>query len=181
MAVGYTLDFENPVDGNTDNVYIIEVVADDNHGLIVRMDLEITVTDIDEPGSLIISVSNPRVGWELAATLTDPDGNPATVSWQWQRADAPANPVWTNISGATSATYTAVAGDLGKVLRVVVHYQNEDGVDQEVQSAATSAVRAANRLPTFPSETTTRSVPENTVAGVAIGFPVEATDADDDT
>ena len=181
MGEGYPLDFENPKDSNTDNVYVIEIVADDGHGVIVRMDLEITVTDIDEPGSLIISVSNPRVGWELAATLTDPDGNPATVTWQWQRADTPANPVWTNISDATSATYTAVAGDLDKVLRVVVHYQSEDGVGQEVQSPATSAVRAANQVPTFPSEATTRSVPENTVPGVAIGLPIGATDADDDT
>ena len=181
VAVGYSLDFENPVDGNTDNVYIIEIVADDGHGLIVRMDLAMTVTDIDEPGSVVISVTNPRVGSELAATLSDPDGNPATVTWQWQRADAPANSVWTNISGATSATYTAVAADLGKVLRVVVHYQNEDGVDQEVQSPATSVVRAANQIPMFPSEATTRSVPENTVPGVAIGLPIGATDADDDT
>ena len=59
VGAGYSLDFENPVDNNTDNIYIIEVVADDGHGLIVRMDLEITVTDIDEPGSLIISVSQP--------------------------------------------------------------------------------------------------------------------------
>ena len=125
VGVGYSLDFENPADGNTDNVYIIEVVADDGHGLIVRMDLEITVTDIDEPGSLIISVSNPRVGSELAATLTDPDGDPATVSWQWQRADAPANPVWVNISGATSTTYTVVAADLGKVLRAEAQYQSD--------------------------------------------------------
>ena len=180
MGEGYPLDFENPKDSNTDNVYVIEIVADDGHGVIVRMDLEITVTDIDEPGSLIISVSNPRVGWELAATLTDPDGNPATVTWQWQRADTPANPVWTNISDATSATYTAVAGDLDKVLRVVVHYQSEDGVGQEVQSPATSAVRAANQVPTFPSATATRPVPENTVAGVAIGLPIAATDADGD-
>ena len=145
------------------------------------MDLEITVTDIDEPGSVTISVTNPRVGSELAATLSDPDGNPATVTWQWQRADAPANPVWTNISGATSATYTAVAGDLGKVLRAVASYQGVGGVDQEVQSAATSVVRAANQIPMFPSEATTRSVPENTVPGVAIGLPIGATDADDDT
>ena len=181
VAARYSLDFENPVDSNTDNVYIIEVVADDGHGLIVRMDLEITVTDIDEPGSLIISVSNPRVGSELAATLNDPDGDPATVSWQWQRADAPVNPVWVNISGATSTTYTVIAADLGKVLRAEAHYQSADGIDQNVHSAATLVVRAANQLPMFPSETTTRSVPENTVAGVAIGLPIGAADADDDT
>ena len=181
VAAGYSLDFENPVDSNTDNVYIIEIVADDGHGLIVRMDLEITVTDVDEPGSVVLSVTNPRVGSELAATLTDPDGDPATVSWQWQRADAPANPVWTNISGATSTTYTVIAGDLGKVLRAEGHYQSEDGIDQDVHSAATLVVRAANQLPMFPAATATRSVPENTVAGVAIGIPVQASDGDDDT
>ena len=180
VGAGYSLDFENPVDNNTDNVYVIEVVADDNHGLILRMDLEITVTDIDEPGSLIISVSNPRVGSELAATLSDPDGSPATVTWQWQRADTAANPVWTNITGATSATYTVVGDDLGKILRAVVSYQGVGVGDQEAQSAATSPVRAANQVPTFPSETTTRSVPENTAAGAAIGLPIVATDADDD-
>ena len=181
VGVGYSIDFENPADGNTDNVYIIEVVADDGHGLIVRMDLEITVTDIDEPGSVALSITNPRIGADLTATLTDPDSQPSTVSWQWQRADDPANPVWTNIIGATSANYTPVAADLGKVLRASVSYQGVGGADQEVQSAATLVVRAANQVPAFPSATTTRSVPENTVAGVAIGLPIGATDADDDT
>ena len=180
VGVGYSIDFENPADGNTDNVYIIEVVADDGHGLIVRMDLEITVTDIDEPGSVALSITNPRVGADLTATLTDPDSQPSTVTWQWQRADAPANPVWVNISGATSATYTVIAADLGKVLRAEAHYQSEDGIDQDVHSAATLVVRAANQVPMFPSATATRSVPENTVAGVAIGAPIEATDADND-
>ena len=181
VGEGSLLDFENPKDSNADNVYVIEIVADDGHGVIVRMDLEITVTNVDEPGSVALSITNPRVDSQLTATLTDPDGQPSTVNWQWQRADNPANPVWTNISGATSATYTVVADDLGKALRAVVSYQGVGGVDQEVQSAATSAVRAANQLPTFPSETATRSVPENTVAGVAIGLPIGATDADDDT
>ena len=180
VGAGYSLDFENPADNNTDNVYIIEVVADDSHGLIIRMDVEITVTNIDEQGSVALSITNPRVGAELTATLTDPDGNPATLTWRWQRSDTPINPIWADISGATSANYTPVATDLGKVLRATVSYQIEEGVDQQVQSAATSAVRAANRLPAFPSGTTTRSVPENTPAGVAIGLPIVATDADND-
>ena len=100
------LDFEDPADDNADNVYVIEIVADDGHGVIVRMDLEITVTNVDEPGSVALSITNPRVGAQLTATLSDPDGNPGTLNWQWQRANGPANPVWANISGATSATYT---------------------------------------------------------------------------
>ena len=181
VGVGYSLDFENPVDGNTDNVYIIEVVANDNHGLIVRMDVEITVTNIDEQGSVALSITNPRVGSVLVAAITDPDSQPSTPNWQWQRADTPGNPVWVNISGATSATYTVIAADLGKVIRATVSYQSAGGVDQDVQSDATLVVRVANQLPAFPSATATRSVPENTAAGVAIGLPIGATDADDDT
>ena len=181
VGLGYSLDFENSVDNNTDNVYIIEVVADDGHGAMVHWDVEITVTDVDEPPVVELSTSNPRVGVVVTATLTDPNGIPTNESWQWQRADDPSSPAWVDISGATSATYTVVGDDLGKALRAVVSYQGISGGDQEVRSAATSPVRAANQLPTFPSETATRSVPENTVPGVAIGLPIGATDADDDT
>ena len=181
VGSGFSLDFENPVDNNTDNVYIIEVVADDGHGSMVRLDVEMTVTNVDEPPVVALSTSNPRVGLVVTATLTDPSGNPTDESWQWQRADDPSNPAWVDISGATSATYTVVATDLGKVIRATVSYQSAGGVDQEVRSDATSAVRAANQLPMFPAATATRSVPENTAAGVAIGLPIVATDADDDT
>ena len=179
VGLGFALDFEYPADVNADNVYVIEIVADDGHGVIVRMDLEITVTNVDE-ATVALSNTNPRVNSQLTATLSDPNGNPTAVSWQWQRADTPANPAWGNISGATSATYTAVTADLGKVLRAVVRYENEVGADQVVQSAATSAVREANQVPTFRPGSSERSVPEKTLAGVAIGLPVQATDADDD-
>ena len=177
---GYTLDFENPVDSDTDNTYVVEIVADDGHEGQDSFGVSITITNVDEPGSVTLSTTNPRVGSGLTATLSDPDGEPDTESWQWQWAADGADPTWVDIADATSATYTVVAADLGKVLRAVVGYQNEDGVDQEVWSAATAAVRAANRLPAFPSGTAVRMVPENTLAKVEFGSPVLATDADDD-
>ena len=178
---GYTLDFENPVDSDTDNTYVVEIVADDGHEGQDSFDVSITITDVDEPGSVTLSATNPRVGSELTATLSDPDGEPDTESWQWQRADDGADPTWVDIADATAATYTVATVDLGKFLRAVVGYQNEDGVAQEVRSAATAAVRAANRDPAFPSETAVRMVPENTPTEVAIGSPVSATDPDDDS
>ena len=127
VGLGYSLDFENPEDDNTDNVYIIEVVADDGHGSMVRLDVEMTVTNVDEPPVVALSTSNPRVGLVVTATLTDPNGNPTDESWQWQRADDPSNPAWVDISGATSATYTVVAANLGKVIRATVSYQSARG------------------------------------------------------
>ena len=179
VGVGFTLDFEDPADDGADNVYVIEIVADDDHGVIVRMDIEITVTNVDE-ATVALSNTSPRVDSQLTATLSDPNGNPTAVSWQWQRTDNPANPIWVNISSATSVSYTAVAADLGKVIRAVVRYENEVGADQIVQSAATSAVRDANQVPTFQPGSSERSVLEKTLAGVAVGPPVQATDADDD-
>lgn len=47
----------------------------------------------------------------------------STLSYQWQKAEAEANTTFTNISGATSATYVTpatTAGDDGDVYRVVV-------------------------------------------------------------
>ena len=180
VGEGYSLDYEAQVDFNEDNVYMVEIVADDGYEGIASFDVSITITNVDEPGSVTLSATNPRVGSELTATLSDPDGEPDTENWQWQRANNETESAWVDIADATSPTYTATAADLAKVLRAVVGYQDEDGGDQEVQSAATVLVRAANRLPAFPSETAVRMVPEKTPPGDQIGPPVSATDADDD-
>jgi hypothetical protein len=57
-----------------------------------------------------------KVGNILTAAVVP---SAATVNYQWQRADA-VNATYTNISGATSATYTLVAADQGKFIRVIV-------------------------------------------------------------
>ena len=180
VGEGYFLDYEAPVDFNEDNVYLVEIVADDGYGSMVAMEVALTVTDVDEPPRVAISDINPRVGVELTSTLHNAPENPENLAWQWQRVDDGAEPTWVDIADATAEAYTVVAADLGKVLRAVASYENEDSVDQEVQSAATAVVRAANRDPAFLAATAARTVPENTAAGAAIGSPVSATDADDD-
>lgn len=52
-------------------------------------------------------------------------GNP-TFTYQWQH-DSGGNNVFTNIGGATSRTFTAVVGDVGNALRVVVTGTNSAG------------------------------------------------------
>lgn len=41
-------DFENPLDGNTDNDYLIDVIAEDAAGNTATLEVTITVTDVDE-------------------------------------------------------------------------------------------------------------------------------------
>ena len=43
----------------------------------------ITVTNIDEPGTVTLSSAQPRVYAAFTATLTDPDGSISDVTWQW--------------------------------------------------------------------------------------------------
>lgn len=70
-------------------------------------DEEVQVSDISVEGVV-------KVGEELTATPT-PSG--ATVSYQWQIADAE-DSTYTNITGATSSIYKLVSADLGKYIKV---------------------------------------------------------------
>lgn len=74
-----------------------------------------------------------KVGAELSATYGDWEGIPEpSKTIQWQRGNS-------NISGATSLTYTATEADAGKTLRVRVKAANEAG-DATVYSSPTDLV-----------------------------------------
>ena len=68
--------------------------------------------------------------------LADADGlTNATFSYQWLADD-------TEIAGAASLTYTLVAADEGKVIKVRVTFTDDEGNDESLTSAATDAVAA---------------------------------------
>ena len=70
----------------------------------------------DRAGTVTLRSTQPRVGAALTATLTDPDGSISNIIWQW--ASSPnGSSNWATISGAASASYTPVDGDVGNYLR----------------------------------------------------------------
>ena len=81
-----------------------------------------------------------QVGEMLTADtsgITDADGLVnATYSYQWLGDD-------TDIAGATSSTYTLLAGDEGRTIRVRVIVTDDAGNETTLTSAATEAVEAA--------------------------------------
>ena len=89
-----------------------------------------------------------QVGETLTADTTgisDDDGlDNATFSYQWLAADA-------EINGANTATYTLVAADEGKAIKVRVTFTDDAGTDEELTSAATGAVAAAPPPPNTPA------------------------------
>lgn len=91
-------------------------------------------------GSVTISGTATQ-GQVLSAgnTLADADGV-GTINYQW-KADG------TEISGATSSTYTLTEAQVGKTITVVASYLDGHGYAESVTSNATSAVANLNDAP----------------------------------
>ena len=99
------------------------------------------VTAVNSPATGAPTISGTaQAGETLTASttgITDSDGlTNATFTYQWLADDA-------SISGATGSTYTLVAADSGKAIKVQVSFTDDAGNTESLTSAATSAVEAA--------------------------------------
>ena len=87
-----------------------------------------------------------RVGETLTASATgiaDSDGlTNVTFTYQWIKLDSNLND--SDISGATGSTYTLVAADAGKAIKVQVSFTDDAGNAETLTSGASAAVTAAN-------------------------------------
>ena len=135
--------FEAAADANTDNVYnvTVEAMADGN---MDTHDLTVTVTDMDEDGSVTVMPTSAMVGTELTATLDDPDTGVANTAWQW--ASAGEDGTYADIDNATSATYTVADSDAGTSLMATATYDDVHGMNKMVSSEAVM-VSAADERP----------------------------------
>ena len=167
------------LDYETKSGYTVTVTASDG-ALTATVDVTVTVTNVDEAGTVTLSTNQPPARAEITAALTDPDEGVTGAVWQWERS-SDGNTDWAGI-GTSSPSYTPVDGDVGYHLRATASYTDGHGPGKTAQAASTQAVQAgANRPPEFDSATATREVPENTEAGENIGAPVTAADPDPDT
>ena len=154
-------DFEDPKgggDSGNDNTYVVTVQASDGGRDTTAMEeVTIEVTNVEEPGTVMLSTLQPQVGEEITATLADPDTivelDLATVTWQWYRGNTP---ILGATDGATTLTsmYTPAAGDVGSVLSATAMYDDGEGDDKTAQQDSAHAAREAptsNVPPTFPT------------------------------
>ena len=176
--------FEMPTDtGDTamNNTYVVPVRVTDNGtpNLDDTHTLTVTVTNVDEPGTVTVSGALFE-GEQLTAAVTDIDGAVSDLTWQWARGDSATGP-FSNISGATSAGYTSVAADVDKYLQATASYTDPEGSGKSA-NAVTGQIGAGNSEPEFSAATATRTLPENSAAGVnVVGGTTAATDSDNDT
>ena len=169
---------KEPLNYEVRSSYRVMVTATDPSNLTASITVTITITNVEEAGTVTLLPVQPQVGTPLTATLADPDGDPTSVNWQWARADS-ASGTFTNVSGGK--TYTPVAADAGKYLRATASYDDEQGAGKDANAVSANPVKTAqatNSAPVFSADTATRSVAENTGAGIDFGAPVTATDSD---
>ena len=119
--------------------------TDTDYSGITIASVTVTVDDNDNTppeGTPTIS-GTAQVGQTLTADpsgITDTDGlTTATYTYQWLRVDADGVSNETNI-GANAATYTPVAADVGKQIKVQVSFTDDRGHVETVTSDATVAV-----------------------------------------
>ena len=176
-----------PLDYETKDSYSVTVTArdrpvDDPEVQSDTITVTINVTNEEEPGEVTLSSVHPQVGTELTATLEDPDGSVSGKTWKWYKSsDLPSQNNWTEIPGATSASYTPVTADEGDFLRATVTYTDRHGSDQTAHGVSDTTVTeepVSNNAPVFDEgDSATRSVDEN-AARVNVGAPVGAMDQD---
>ena len=130
-----------------DNVYEITITATDNGAPVEASDavaVTVTVTNVDEEGSISDISGTARVGEELTAgSVTDPDGTVTGITYQWQSSPS-SSPDYANISGAgTTSAYTLRDSDVGRTIQVIATYTDPQGANKTATSAPTATVDTA--------------------------------------
>ena len=170
------LAFKTPPNHEEQAAYAVTVRASDGIHHAER-DVDITIGDVDEGGTLTFSSPQPLTGIPLTATLTDLDGSISGESWKWERSSNRSD--WTTIASATSGSYLPGDDDLDQYLRVTAEYTDGHGSGKSKQVTSANRVQAPppdNEVPTFSAPTMERTVPENSAADARVGAAVQASD-----
>ena len=174
VGMGTMLDYE------TRTTYMVTVTATDAAGEMDMVTVTVTVTNVEEAGTVSLDMAQPVTGTAITATLADPDGGVTGTTWQWA-SSATSDGTFAPITGAMNAAYTPVEGDVGMYLQATASYTDGEGAGKTAMAVSANMVSMAITAPMFDTETAERMVAENTAAGMPVGGPVAAMDADDDT
>ena len=155
------------------------------------VDVIVSVSNVDEDGTVDISWRQPEVTTELTAVASDPDVISGTTTYEWSipkvsRPTLTNDSHWQDPEGSNNSdTYTPDVGDEGNYLRVKAEYTDGEGGSKVAYVRSEFRVResvedASNSPPAFEDGTDTRKIPENADVGDAVGNPVVADDNDGD-
>ena len=137
---------------------------------------------------VVVVVVGAALGSILLLPLRSVDASTHSVTWQWSKADTGPG-TYSDIDGATMASYTLVVEDLEKFLKATATYTDAQGSGKTVESTVLTqeVQKVRNLAPVFTDEdedadgiqVDPRTVDEDADATDVVGAPVVATDTVD--
>ena len=137
LAFAAAPDYENPDDADGDNVYEVTVQVREGTNTATA-DIEVTVVNVDEAGSVSLFPALLQVRTVVRPTLSDPDGGISAVAWQWARSSD--KMTWADIDRAVRADYLPTDSDQGQYLRATASYTDGEGADKTAVAASEAMV-----------------------------------------
>ena len=109
-------------------------VADAEDSTESTIPMSITVLNVDDPGTIWLSTTDPWVGRQVSFSLSDPDGNPRIYRIEWFRADNRRSPFVRFLpvdleSDLTQYIYTLKAADRWKLIKVAAYYVDDECIE----------------------------------------------------
>ena len=138
------------------NVYLVTVRSTDvrpagatGAAPTSTVDVIVTVTNLDEPGTATISLRQPEVGTGLTGSATDPDEITGDIGYEWSvpkvsRPTLTNNAHWQDPVGTPSNVedFEPGADDEGKYLRLKATYRDGEGGEKAAYVRSKFRVRA---------------------------------------
>ncbi len=134
--------------------HTVTLTATDDSGESAHQTFSITVGNVNDApmGAVGVAgtVSEDQTLTANTSAISDADGLGA-FSYQWARS-SDGGATWTDISGATGASYNLGDSDVGSNVHVSVSYTDGHGTAESLTSAASVAVANVNDAPTGSAE-----------------------------
>ncbi len=151
------IDAGHATDADGNPVYHVTVRAEDSQQASTEYSVTVTVTNVDEEGTVGLTTLRPQVFGRLKASLEDPDGGVMVDRWTWQGRE-PDSGTWDDLTvvgtgHSPQSIYRPMIDDVGRILRATVHYRDGQSpgagtdADKSAQSAETGAVRWGSSAP----------------------------------
>ena len=183
LRVTSALDYESD-----DTSYTVTLTATDDGtpSKSSTKQVAVTVTNVEEAGTVRLTSSSPQVGDRLTASLSDPDGYQSGGEWDWQlwyRQGDGDDASWVRDESVryTADSYTVQASDAGRRLRAVIsNYTDGHGSGKSAHSALTEPVEESNRHEPVISGPSSASMDEGDTGSLA-DYTTSDGDGDDVT
>ena len=175
---------KDALDFETKSSYAFQVRAEDDRSASNTASVRVDVTNVTElpavPAAPSVTATF-RSNTSIDVSWTEPaNPGPPISGYDLQYREA-ASGTWLDGPQNVTGTSTSIGGlVLDKVHQARVRASNADGDSGYSQPGSGRTSQIGNRAPSFPHSSATRDVPENSLAGLALGDPFIATDPDTD-